>query len=331
MGRDYLRLLFTMEEFIRLEPRLKKWFGIDRNNPYLQELFSNYASIKLKEASDKERYINEKGHYDVNAYAEAHFETLAKEEMSMRISTNTYLHTIEDFCEKNQLGITEKDEVYQVLLYAYALLMRSRLETTEPPLEDMNYEYQEYIHAIRPDMLKLYIGLHHNDSQNDNIRKCHKLCRISFGDLSPIKIDEQTPWFQMALDRYLEKYLGVKSVKEAEQELNVVYGKNVGAKPNVTAIRYMWGTYHLLQDIPNCKSKAEKSVTKRQGRIIADLLNRFNLIEYKEKESFSDYMDGERIRTSLKYYLMQYDSIDEIIKSQQYRVSPNNTDSSRYY
>ena len=55
------------------------------------------------------------------------------------------------------------------------------------------------------------------------------------------------------------------------------------------------------------------------------------LIEYKEKESFSDYMDGERIRTSLKYYLMQYDSIDEIIKSQQYRVSPNNTDSSRYY
>ena len=331
MGRDYLRLLFTMEEFIRLEPRLKKWFGIDRNNPYLQELFSNYASIKLKEASDKERYINEKGHYDVNAYAEAHFETLAKEEMSMRISTNTYLHTIEDFCEKNQLGITEKDEVYQVLLYAYALLMRSRLETTEATQEDMNYEYQEYIHAIRPDMLKLYIGLHHNDSQNDNIRKCHKLCRISFGDLSPIKIDEQTPWFQMALDRYLEKYLGVKSVKEAEQELNVVYGKNVVAKPNVTAIRYMWGTYHLLQDIPNCKSKAEKSVTKRQGRIIADLLNRFNLIEYKEKESFSDYMDGERIRTSLKRYLIRYDSIDEIIKSQQYRVSPNNTDSSRYY
>ena len=320
-----------MEEFIRLEPRLKKWFGIDRNNPYLQELFGNYASIKLKESPDKERYINEKGHYDVKAYAEAHFETLAKEELPMRISTDTYLHTIEDFCEKNQLGITEKDEVYQVLLYAYALLMRSRLETTEPTLEDMNYEYQEYIHAIRPDMLKLYIGLHHNDSQNGKVKKCHKLCRISFGDSSPIKIDEQTPWFQVALDRYLEKYLGVKSVKEAEQELNAVYGKPVGAKPNVTAIRFMWGTYHLLQDIPNCKSKTEKSVTKRQGRIIADLLNRLNLIEYKEKESFLDYMDGERIRTSLKYYLMRHDSIDEIIKSQQYRVSPNNTDSSRYY
>lgn len=331
MERRYLRLLFTMEEFIRLEPRLKKWFGIDRNNPYLQELFGNYASIKLKESPDKERYINEKGHYDVKAYAEAHFEALAKEELPMRISTDTYLHTIEDFCEKNQLGITEKDEAYQVLLYAYALLMRSRMETTEATLEDMNYEYQEYIHAVRPDMLKLYIGLHHNDSQNGKVKNYHKRCRISFGDLSPIKIDEQTPWFQEALDRYLEKYLGVKSVKEAEQELNTVYGKTVGAKPNVTAIRYMWGTYHLLQDIPNCKSRTEKSVTKRQGRIIADLLNRFNLIEYKEKESFLDYMNGERIRTLLKSYLMRYDSIDELIKSQQYRVSPNNTDSSRYY
>lgn len=331
MERDYLRLLFTMEEFIRLEPRLKKWFGIDRNNPYIQELFGNYASIKLDESSNKERYMNEKGHYDVNAYAEAHFEALAKEELPMRISTDTYLLTIEDFCEKNQLEITEKDEVYQVLLYACALLMKNKLKTTEATQEDKNYEYQEYIHAIRPDMLKLYIGLHHNDSLNDKVKKYHKQCRISFGDLSPIKIDEQTPWFQEALDRYLEKYLGVKSVKEAEQELYAIYGKTVGAKMNVTATRFMWGTYHLLQDIPNCKSKTEKSVTKRQGRIIADLLNRLNLIEYKEKESFLDYMDGERIRVSLKNYLMQYDSIDDIIKAKQYKTSPNNTDSSRYY
>lgn len=331
MERDYLRLQFTMEEFIRLEPLLKKWFGIDRNNPYLQEAFINNASIKLIESPDKKTYKNEKEHYDVNAYAEAHFEELAKEELAMRISTDTYLHTIEDFCKENQLEITEKDEVYQVLLYAYALLMRNRLESMESTLEDMNYECQEYIHAIRPDMLKLYIGLHHNNNQNNKVKKYHKQCRISFGDLSPIKIDEQTPWFQEALDRYLEKYLGVKSVKEAEQELYGIYGKTVGAKMNVTAIRFMWGTYHLLQDIPNCKSKTEKSVTKRQGRIIADLLNRLNLIEYKEKESFLEYMDGERVRTLLKNYLMRYDSIDEIIKSQQYRVSPNNTESLRYY
>lgn len=331
MERDYLKLLFTMEEFMRIEPLLKKWFGIDRNNLYIQEVFKYYAGKKMNEAPNKEEYKNEKGYYDVDAYIEAHFETLAKEKLSMRISTDTNLHTIEDFCEKNQLEITEKDEAYQVLLYAYAILMRNRLESTETIQEDMNYEYQEYIHAIRPDMLKLYIGLHNNDSQNDKITKYHKRCRISFGDLSPIKIDEQTPWFQEALDRYLEKYLGVKSVKEAIHELDIVYGKAVGAKPNVTAIRFMWGTYHFLQTIPDCKSKTEKSVTKRQGRIIADLLNRLNLIEYKEKESFLDYKDGERVRTSLKRYLIRYDSIDEIIKSQQYKVSPNNTDSSRYY
>ena len=312
-----------MEEFIRLEPRLKEWFGIDRNNPYIQGLLYNHAAIKLNESPDKQRYKNGKGHYDVNAYVEANFGELAKEELPMIIPTDTNPRTIEEFCEKNELGITEKDEVFQVLLYAYALLMRSRLESTEAELEDTDYEYQEYIHAVRPDMLRLYIGLHHNDNTGTTGKQYHKWCKISFGDSSPIKIDEQTPWFQEALDRYLEKYLGVKSVKEAEQELYAIYGK--------TAIRFMWGTYHLLQDIPNCKSKTEKSVTRRQGRIIADLLNRLNLIEYKEKESFLDYMDGERIRALLKSYLMRYDSIDEIIKSQQYKVSPNNMGSSRYY
>ena len=333
MERDYLKLLFTMEEFIRLEPLLKRWFGIDRNNPYLQEAFMNNAGIKIKESPDIETYKNERGSYDVSAYAEAHFEALAKDELSMRISTDTYMHTIKDFCEENQLEITEKDDAYQVLLFAYALLLKYNLESTEPTQEDVNYEYQEYIHAIRPDMLRLYIGLHHNNFNNLNngVTRCYSQCRISFGDLSPIKIDEQVPWFQEALDRYLKKYLGVGSVKEAEQELYDVYGKTVGAKMNVAAIRYMWGTYHLLQTIPSCKSKAEKSVTKRQGRIIADLLNRLNLIEYREKESFLDYMDGERIRTLLKSYLMRYDSIDEIIKSKQYKVSPNNTDSSKYY
>ena len=320
-----------MEEFIRLEPRLKEWFGIDRNNPYIQGLLYNHAAIKLNESPDKQRYKNGKGHYDVNAYVEAHFGELAKEELPMIIPTDTNPRTIEEFCEKNELGITEKDEVFQVLLYAYALLMRSRLESTEAELEDTDYEYQEYIHAVRPDMLRLYIGLHHNDNTGTTGKQYHKWCKISFGDSSPIKIDEQTPWFQEALDRYLEKYLGVKSVKEAEQELYAIYGKTVGAKMNVNAIRFMWGTYHLLQDIPNCKSKTEKSVTRRQGRIIADLLNRLNLIEYKEKESFLDYMDGERIRALLKSYLMRYDSIDEIIKSQQYKVSPNNMGSSRYY
>lgn len=46
MERDYLKLLFTMEEFMRIEPLLKKWFGIDRNNLYIQEVFKYYAGKK---------------------------------------------------------------------------------------------------------------------------------------------------------------------------------------------------------------------------------------------------------------------------------------------
>lgn len=331
MEIEHLQFKFTMEEVIRLEPMLKEWFGIDRNNQYLQEAFKDHAGEKMQGATDKEEYKNEKGHYDIDAYIEAHFESLAKEELSMKISTDNYLHTIDDFCVKNQLEFTENNNAYQVLLYAYALLMKNRFELTEATQEDMNYEYQEYIHAVRPDMLKLYIGLHDKNNSNTTYKQYHKHCRISFGDLSPITIDEQTPWFQETLDRYLEKYLGVKSVKEAMQELNSVYGKTVGAKPNVTTIRYMWGTYHFLQTIPNCKSKTEKSVTRKQGRIIADLLNRFNLINYKNEETYEDYADGERTRTLLKKYLMDYDSIDDIINERKYKLSPNNKDTSRFF
>ena len=318
---------FTMDGFMHLEPRLKEWFGIDRNNQYIQEVFLNRAGERMKDAPDIDKYKNEKGCYDVNAYAEAHFNELKKEKLFMKMPANTRLHTIEKFCVENQLGITEEDDAYQVLLYAYVLLMKDRSKSTEEatPFEDTFYEYNEYIHAVRPDMLKLYIGRHKGN------RQYHKQCRISFGNFCAIKVDEKTPWFQDALDSYMEKYLGVKSVKEAEQELYAVYGKTVGAKMNVSAVRYMWGTYHLLQTIPKYKSKKEKSVTRKQSRIIADLLNRLGLIGYKEGEVFDDYTAGERIRPLLNSYLTQYNSIDEIIKARRYKTSPNNKDDTRYY
>ena len=321
-----------MEGFLHLEPMLKEWFRIDRNNPYIQEVFMNYVSWKMKEAPDKGNFKNEKGRYNLNAYAEAHFNELAKEELFLKIPTDTCLDTIDDFCKKYQLGITKEDDAYQVLLLAYVLLMMSK-NTESTPLEDINYAMEEYIYAVRPDMLKLYIGLHSKDNKDrkDNKKSYYRQCRISFGDLKPIKIDEQTPWFQIALDRYLTQYLGVNSIEEAERELNLVYGKTVGAKMNVTEIIYMWGTYHLLQTIPKWKSKTKNSVTRAQGRIIADLLNRFNLIDYKDKESYEDYEDGERIRALLNSYLKQCDSIDDIIKAREYKLSPNNKDTTRFF
>ena len=323
MDKDKWILSFLMDGFLKVEERLKSWYGIDRNTimPYLLKA----ATEALYESKAKEKYkIN--GVYSVNAYMEEHIRDLR-----VTLSSAVYdENLIDSFCKDHELGLSKEDDEFEILELACFLLecCRSKDETID---DVYNYEYREYIHAVRPDMLKLYIGLHAKNSPKASSRQYHKQCRISFGDLSPIKIDGQTPWFQEALDRYLEKYLGVVSVKEAEHELNSVYGEKVGAKMNTTAVRYMWGTYHLLQSIPKFNSKNEKSVSRKQARIITDLLNRLGLIRYKPKESFLDYQDGERIRPLLKYYLTYYNSLDEVIESRQYKTSPNNKDGFRYF
>ena len=331
MRKDDSCLHCTFAEFLRLEPKLKEWFGIDRSNKYIMETFLDYAGLKMKESQDKAKCEQKGVYFSVNTYAHEHFDELKEGQLPMKIPLSHGLHIIENFCKENELGITEKDEAYQILLYAYAIISRERLDATNDSLQEIDYEYQEYTHAIRPDMLKLYIGLRSKNNKELPVNQYHKHCKITFEGSKPIKIDEQTPWFQTALERYLEKYLGVKSVKDAERELNTVYFNKVGAKMNERAIRLMWGTFHLLQSLPKFKSKNEKSVTNNQARIITDLLIRLNLIEYKPQESRIDYQDGERIRTLLKYYLKNYDTLDEIIDARQYKVSPNNENGTTFY
>lgn len=318
-----LNFIFTMDEFLKLEPRLKEWFGIDRNNIYVNNIFLQAALEEMKKSNNEGIYkVN--GYIDVNAYATEHFEELKDKKLYMEVPYDIY--KISDFC--NRYGLDEHDDACELLKYSYALTLKEKNELETNVMSDDYYNYEEYVHKIRPEMLRLYLGLHSKDNKETGKRHYHKQCKIFFGGLKAIEVGD---WFQVALDRYLEKYLGVNNAKEAERELNTVYGKQVGPKTNLTETKFIWGTYHLLQSMPIFKSKKEKSVTREQGRIIAALLIRLSLIEYKPKESYIDYKDGERIRTKLKYYLTHYDSLDEIIKAQQYKTSPNNKDCLRYY
>ena len=197
----------------------------------------------------------------------------AKEELLMRISTDTYLLTIEDFCEKNQLEITEKDEVYQVLLYACALLMRNKLETTESTLEDMNYEYQEYIHAIRPDMLKLYELFHEKKRIKSNS------IRIEYNN-EVINLDNFDNWFMNMITPYLDKYLGVSSLEEAQEELDRDYpnkGKRGRKKSNPVFDFILWRASKILElssfATPNVQ------INKSQADFLLKYLNFLGLLE----------------------------------------------------
>lgn len=189
------------------------------------------------------------------------------------------------------------------------------------PIEDpmmTNNDYWDYVTMVRPEMLKLYIALHNGKN------KYRKKCRIIIGNNS-IDIDKNRPWFQMALERYLDEYLGVNNVKEADRELRKIYGGKYGPKQHKEVVRLIWGTYHLLQMSNQFKSAPNDLLTNLQCRLISDLLIILGYLP-----SYED--DGVKVKARLYNYLKNYTTLDELLSAAtEYRLSPNKKSSMDYY
>ena len=216
--------------------------------------------------------------------------------------------TFSDFC--SQYDIEDDIMVAKVLSFVKEFFP---IET----VKDLDTEYWEYVTMVRPEMLKLYIALHGGENRYT------PRCRVSF-EKRGVNVDANRPWLQMELERYLDKYLGVKDVKEAEKELSVVYYGKLGPKLNKDEARIIWGTYHLLQQSDKFKSGGENVVSRLQSRLIADFLICCELCKNFD-------ITEEQIRSRLNYYLKLFDSPEDFLAiSKNYKLSPNNA-SGRYY
>ena len=151
--------------------------------------------------------------------------------------------TFPDFCSKYSI---EKHSLLAKALSFVKLFFP--IETAN----DLDTEYWEYVTMVRPEMLKLYIALHSGE------HRFNQKCRVAF-DKGGVNVDTKRPWLQMELERYLDKYLGVKNVKEAEKELLVIYGGKLGPKLNKDEAQIIWGTYHLLQQSDQFKSDGDRA------------------------------------------------------------------------
>ena len=296
-----------IDKFIEIEPQLKLFYGIDRNS--LFDIIRQSVDMnKLNEVGEPYSENNK-----TNDFMECAFKVLD----SIYIEYDD--EQLADFvalCKEYEIEATSIQ--YQVLLFLYILsAQREREYLTD--FECLEYEFWQYATGVRPEMLKLYIALHNGKTEYRNS------VRIAFGDCSPIKVDTMFPWLQMALDEYLNKYLGVKDLKEAEHEFNTIYkNQKVGVKLNVTEVTYMWGTYHLLQTIEKLKSSRPKSVTNKQSNFITEYLSLLNILDNKHTEA-------RTLRVRLKYFLNTYDTLDELTQDTHYKTSPNNKGGMRYY
>lgn len=193
------------------------------------------------------------------------------------------------------------------LIFMAALLYRDRI--TEAPISEGEYDdiqYQQYIYEVRPDMLKLYIAL--NQPLNKD-KKYISTIKLSFSDHTQTPIDNTGFWLNDKLNEYLHQYLGVSSIKEAQKELDFIYGnKKVGNKM-IDPIQsvYIWGTYQLLQNT-HLKSAKKKTATRPQANLIESYLRVIELINADDVDT-----DANNIRSRLNYFLKRYDTVETLL------------------
>lgn len=311
---------FPIPVIKELYPKLNKYFGFkyddisnELSQVYTRKIFS--LTPEEKELANKCRLKDDWGGVDSVKFA---LET--NEDIIIPVTENFNAEEI-----LNSLTDKFDDEISFILLFMAALLDKDRIN--EPCFEG---EYDElilsqYIHEVRPDMLKLYIALHQQKQKNG--KHFIEDIKISIGGNSPIPINNKDGWFEKHLNEYLNTYLGVNNLEEAKQELDIIYGnKKKGRKiQNPIQSLYMWGTYQLLQDT-FLKSSIPNFATRPQTRFIESYLRTIGLISDDDIDT-----DAENIRSRLNSFLKTYNTVEDLLNNKKFKFSPNNKDNLKYW
>ena len=302
--------LYSMERFKTIEPALKQCFNIDRHAQDISKCISTSISPnQLMATQIPDEYKNEKGYYDICKYSFDHSDVL-----KIPISDDFDSDDLEQFFK--DYSIEEDTIIYDILffMFIYSETLRKDYST---PIDEVENDYLQYAVGVRPEMLKLYIALN-STTAADSIK-------IRFGNNKPVEVDTMIPWLRDELKEYLDKYLGVKSIKEAKHELLMNYTNRMGAPNNWQTNQLVWGIYNLLEETGFIKSQGAGKVARKQAKFIEDYLMAIHII------NIDSNIDANNIRGRLNHLLKNYDSIEELTEDLQYKSSPNNEDGTRLF
>lgn len=141
---------------------------------------------------------------------------------------------------------------------------------------DMEQTQRIYSTTIRPNLLKLYIALKQNKGETATIR---------FGEGKPITVDDKGfSWFHQMMEKYLDKFLAVESVKEAQEELEILYPTLMGkrVKSDQLYLNFiMASTYTYISR--NIIPSKENKITIEQCKLLSEFLIEFKFMPPKSK------------------------------------------------
>ena len=310
-----LKVTFDIPTIQKLYPELNRCFGFTYDD-ISNELTQVYTKKVFHLTPEEKELANQCKSNDDWGVDAVKFALATTENIVVTVPDSFNPKTI---MESYVTKLYNEDFASCALIFMAALLYRDRI--TEVPISEGEYDdmlYQQYIHEVRPDMLKLYIAL--NQPKQKNGKDFITDIKITAGGNSPILINNKDSWFENKLNEYLHQYLGVNSLEEAQEELHFIYGdKKVGSKKiNPIQSLYIWGTYQLLQDT-HLKSVKEKVPTRPQANLIESYLRAIELIEADDVDT-----DANNIRSRLSYFLNRYDTAEALLDYKTFKLSPYN-------
>lgn len=309
-------ICLSIKKLKQAESELIRCFDIDHTCfcEELQSLFtSKYMSVMdgslqfpldySKDAIALDEYVWQHAEYDL-----------------ILLIPDTVDFKISKFLEQYFKSTKEGDRLVMQTLEILTLVHYRNSRTVMTDWDGVVEDYNKYAWFIRPDMLKLYIALNTDRKYKD------EKVRIALHDNPPIHLNNFEHWFETVLSRYLDRYLGVTSVDEAQQELDEIYGKKKGKRfCNKLATEYMWGIYHLLENSESLNTRNKRAVSRKVCEFIITYLEFIGIPMITENSTLPDEIDT--VKGQLTYLLSHYPTIQDLKKDKIYKCSPNNSGS----
>ncbi len=304
-----------------MQPVLHECFGF-RYEDWLSDELALLYTAKFPNFTEDEIAVIEKCRDESGTVDITKFGWLSSDRITLYVPDGFMKEVAPAFLNLVRQYLQDIDAPYIEMLYLMTvLLFRNKTVLPECGADYDKYKYAVYQKHIRHDMLRLYCALNGVKSAQ------YGEVRISFGNGVPVHLENREEWFSRLLQSYLDKYLGVESIEEAESELRRVYGRKVGSKiKSRETTLYIWGIYHLLQHT-TLKSGKPKSVTNVQCRFLSDYLQLVGLTIDKEDNT----VDPDNLRARLNYFLKNYDTLQQLLDERSYKLSPSSIGSTRLW
>ena len=227
-----------------------------------------------------------------------------------------YIETLWNTYNKNEDEAYEQQD--QDVFYAVLLIVSIYYKYTQT---NGYFDFEDYIadptqlkysYSVRPDMLHLYKMFHEKKKTKSTV------ITIEYNK-QKIELTNDGGWFVNMITPYLDKYLGISSLEEAETELDKDYpsiGKRGRKRENAILDTVILSIYNLLRH--SSFAAKGKGLTDNEGNFILGLLKYLKLID--EDSPKNDILN---LRATIRN-LQKYEVRPNWWKIPMCKTSPNN-------